>query len=83
MVDTNIAVAAGVPCLCRFVVPHSGRVLLYAAEDVLSVMRRRLEGIASAGVDLPARCSGPSLAPIAPACDSCQAAAASADPQFR
>ena len=82
MVDTNIAVAAGVPCLRRFVVPHSGRVL-YAAEDVLSVVRRRLEGIACAGVDLPARCSGPSLAPIAPACDSCQAAAASADPQFR
>jgi AAA domain len=51
--DLAVAVAAGVPCLRRFVVPHSGRVLLYAAEDALSIVRRRLEGIAAAaGVDL-------------------------------
>jgi hypothetical protein len=52
--DLAVAVAAGVPCLRRFAVPHSGRVLLYAAEDAPVVIRRRLEGIAAAaGVALP------------------------------
>ncbi len=51
--DLAIAVAAGVPCLRRYAVPHPGRVLLYAAEDALPIVRRRLEGIAAAaGVEL-------------------------------
>ena len=51
--DLAVAVAAGVPCLRRYAVPHSGRVLLYAAEDALPIVRRRLEGIAAAaGVEL-------------------------------
>jgi hypothetical protein len=51
--DLAVAVAAGVPCLRRFAVPQPGRVLLYAAEDAPSIVRRRLEGIASAArVDL-------------------------------
>ena len=51
--DLAVAVAAGVPCLRHFAVPHSGRVLLYAAEDAPSIVRRRLEGIAAAaGVEL-------------------------------
>jgi AAA domain len=48
-----VAVAAGIPCLRRFAVPHPGRVLLYAAEDALHVVRVRLEGIcAAAGLRL-------------------------------
>ncbi len=51
--DLAVAVAAGVPCLRRFPVARPGRVLLYAAEDALHVVRQRLEGIcAAAGVDL-------------------------------
>ena len=51
--DLAVAVAAGVPCLRRYAVPHSGRVLLYAAEDAQPIVRRRLEGIAAAaGVEL-------------------------------
>jgi len=51
--DLAVAVAAGVPCLRRYAVPHPGRVLLYAAEDALPIVRRRLEGIAAAaGVEL-------------------------------
>ena len=51
--DLAVAVAAGVPCLRRFVVPTPGRVLLYAAEDAHPIVRRRLEGIAiAAGVAL-------------------------------
>ena len=46
--DLAVAVAAGVPCLRRFVVPRAGRVLLFAAEDALHIVRRRLEGIAAA-----------------------------------
>ena len=45
--DLAVAVAAGVPCLRRFAVPHAGRVLLFAAEDALHIVRRRLEGIAA------------------------------------
>ncbi|HEY6356075.1 MAG TPA: AAA family ATPase [Burkholderiaceae bacterium] len=42
-----------VPCLRRFAVPRAGRVLLFAAEDALHIVRRRLEGIsAAAGVAL-------------------------------
>lgn len=51
--DLAVSVAAGSPCLRRFVVPKAGRVLLYAAEDALHIVRRRLDGIASAaGVTL-------------------------------
>ena len=51
--DLTVAVAAGVPCLRRFAVPRAGRVLLYAAEDALHIVRRRLDGIcAAAGLGL-------------------------------
>ena len=51
--DLAVAVAAGVPCLRRFAVPRAGRVLLFAAEDALHIVRRRHEGIsAAAGVAL-------------------------------
>jgi len=51
--DLAVAVAAGTACLRRFSVPRAGRVLLYAAEDALHIVRRRLEGIcAAAGVTL-------------------------------
>src|SRR6266404_8567384 len=51
--DLAVAVASGTPCLRHFPVPQPGRVLLYAAEDALHVVRRRLEGIcAAAGVAL-------------------------------
>jgi hypothetical protein len=52
--DLAVSVASGTPCLRRFPVTRAGRVLLYAAEDALHVVRRRLEGIcAAAGVALP------------------------------
>lgn len=41
-----VAVAGGVPCLRRFAPKQSGRVLLFAAEDALHVVRQRLVGIA-------------------------------------
>ena len=47
--DLAVAVAAGAPCLRRFPVSRAGRVLLYAAEDPLDMVRRRLEGICAAG----------------------------------
>lgn len=51
--DIAVAVAAGVPCLRRFAVPRAGRVLLFAAEDALHIVRRRLDGICeAAGVAL-------------------------------
>jgi hypothetical protein len=51
--DMAVSVASGTACLRRFAVPSPGRVLLYAAEDALHVVRRRLEGICSAaGIDL-------------------------------
>src|SRR6266446_1858709 len=46
--DLAVSVAAGTPCLRRFPVPRSGRVLLYAAEDALHIVRQRLEGICAA-----------------------------------
>jgi hypothetical protein len=46
--DLAVAVASGRPCLRCFEVPHPGRVLLYAAEDALHVVRARLEGICAA-----------------------------------
>jgi len=48
-----VAVAAGVPCLRRYPVGRRGRVLLFAAEDALPIVRARLEGIGrAAGVRL-------------------------------
>jgi len=46
--DLAVSVAAGTACLRRFAVPRSGRVLLYAAEDALHIVRRRLDGICAA-----------------------------------
>jgi hypothetical protein len=46
--DLAVAVASGAPCLRRFAVVHPGRVLLFAAEDALHVVRQRLAGIARA-----------------------------------
>ena len=43
--DLAVAVASGTPCLRHFAVPHPGRVLLYAAEDALHIVRQRLHGI--------------------------------------
>lgn len=51
--DLAVSVASGTPCLRRFPVSRPGRVVLYAAEDSLDIVRRRLEGIcAAAGVKL-------------------------------
>ena len=51
--DLAVAVASGAPCMRRFAVARTGRVLLFAAEDALHVVRRRLAGIArAAGRDL-------------------------------
>lgn len=51
--DMAVAVASGTPCLRRFRVAEPGRVLLFAAEDALHVVRRRLDGICrAAGVTL-------------------------------
>ena len=51
--DLAVAVASGTPCLRLFSVPQPGRVLLYAAEDALHIVRSRLEGIcAAAGIGL-------------------------------
>jgi len=50
--DLALAVAAGAPCLRCFPPAQTGRVLLYAAEDALHVVRQRLHGLAlAAGVD--------------------------------
>ena len=46
--DMAVAVASGVPCLRRFAAAQTGRVLLFAAEDALHVVRQRLAGIARA-----------------------------------
>jgi hypothetical protein len=44
--DLAVAVASGAPCVRRFAVARTGRVLLFAAEDALHVVRQRLAGIA-------------------------------------
>lgn len=46
--DLAVSVASGAPCLRRFPVTRPGRVLLYAAEDALHIVRRRLDGICAA-----------------------------------
>lgn len=51
--DLAVAVASGAPCVRRFAVVRPGRVLLFAAEDALHVVRQRLAGIArAAGRDI-------------------------------
>ena len=46
--DIAVSVAAGTPCLREFPVRRNGPVLLFPAEDSLSVVRQRLEGICTA-----------------------------------
>lgn len=46
--DMAVAVAGAVPCLRRFPVARPGRVLLFAAEDALTTVRQRLDGICAA-----------------------------------
>ncbi len=46
--DLAVSVASGTACLRHFPVPTAGRVLLYAAEDALHIVRCRLEGICAA-----------------------------------
>jgi RecA-family ATPase len=46
--DLAVAVAASTACLRRFAVPQPGRVMLYAAEGALHIVRQRLEGICAA-----------------------------------
>jgi len=46
--DMAVSVASGTPCLRQFNVRHTGPVLLFPAEDSLSVVRERLVGICRA-----------------------------------
>lgn len=46
--DIAVSVAGGVSCLRHYEVPSRGPVLLFPAEDSLTVVRQRLEGIARA-----------------------------------
>jgi hypothetical protein len=46
--EMAVSVAGRVPCLRRFAPAQTGRVLLFAAEDALHVVRQRLSGIAAA-----------------------------------
>lgn len=51
--DVAVSVASGAPCLGRFKPTQTGRVLLFAGEDPLELVRERLSGIArAAGRDL-------------------------------
>ncbi len=46
--DMAVSVASGTPCLRRYPPGRTGRVMLFAAEDALHVVRKRLEGICHA-----------------------------------
>ena len=46
--DVALAVASGTACLRQFAVRRTGPVLFFPAEDSLSIVRRRLDGIAAA-----------------------------------
>ncbi len=46
--DMAVSVASGTPCLRCYAPTRTGRVLLFAAEDALCVVRQRLEGICRA-----------------------------------
>ncbi len=51
--DLAVSVASATPCLGRFPTARAGRVLLFAAEDPLPVVRERLEDLTAArGLDL-------------------------------
>lgn len=51
--DMSLSVATGTACLNRYAVPESGPVLVYLAEDSLSIVRERVEGMARyRGLDL-------------------------------
>jgi hypothetical protein len=44
--DLALSVASGTACLGKYAVPQPGPVLVYLAEDALSVVRERVEGMA-------------------------------------
>ena len=44
--DLALSVATGTACLGRYAVPRPGPVLIYLAEDALTVVRERVEGMA-------------------------------------
>lgn len=44
--DLALSVATGTACLGRYAVPRPGSVLIYLAEDALTVVRERVEGMA-------------------------------------
>jgi hypothetical protein len=44
--DVALSVATGTACLGRYAVPQPGPVLIYLAEDALTVVRERVEGMA-------------------------------------
>jgi hypothetical protein len=46
--DLAVSVATGAPCLGRFAPAQTGRVLLFAGEDPLELVRERLDGVARA-----------------------------------
>jgi hypothetical protein len=46
--DVAVSVASGAACLRQFPVRRTGKVLIFPAEDSLSVVRQRLQGIACA-----------------------------------
>jgi RecA-family ATPase len=51
--DMALSVATGTACLDRYAVPESGPVLIYLAEDALTVVRERVAGMARhRGLDL-------------------------------
>ena len=51
--DMALSVATGTACLGKYAVPEPGPVLVYLAEDALSVVRERIEGMARhRGLDL-------------------------------
>ena len=51
--DIALSVATGTACLGKYAVPQPGPVLVYLAEDALSAVRERIEGMARhRGLDL-------------------------------
>jgi hypothetical protein len=63
--DLAVSVASGAPCLRRFPVRQTGRVLLFPAEDSLAIVRQRLQGIcAAAGVGFEALAVDVITAPV-------------------
>jgi len=76
--DLALSVATGTPCLGRYTVPRPGPVLVYLAEDALTAVRERLEGMARhrglelAGVEIHV-ITAPSLPAGPPAASSATA----------